>query len=566
MSAFYVFKIIVSYHDPQRMIQMNRYTHIVSVLFIVFLYSLTAPAQSWDSVSVILKRIVPPNFPDKNFSIISFGAVSNGTTDCTVSIIKAIDSCNKAGGGKVVVPAGTFLTGAIYLKSNVNLYISPGATLLFSTDKTKYLPVVYSRFEGIECMNYSAFIYAYGETNIAITGAGKLDGQASSTVWWDWKNKYSADTALLSGYAAQNLPVAQRVFGNGHYLRPNFVQLYKCKNILIDSITINRSPMWELHPVLSQNITISNVIIDTHGVNNDGCDPESCSDVLISKCSFNTGDDCIAVKSGKNDDGRRVNVPSENIVIKNCKMQDGHGGVTLGSEMSGSIRNIYADSCSMNSSNFYSMLRLKTNSVRGGTMENIFIRNITETEDTKGCINIDMTYGEGDAGSYTPTIRNIYVENINSSKSPYAIYIVDYARSPVTNVQLKNCIFTNVGTKYVLGNAKNVIFNNVKINGTTYVTGLMEVKKSERKFRLIGNFPNPFNPSTVIRFQVGTAAFVTLAVYDMLGNLVQTLVNGEKAAGNYEVTFETSRMASGTYFCCLEAGNFKETRKMLLLK
>ncbi len=546
---------------------MNKFERTLSVFFIFLVYSQLVPAQSWDSVNSIMKRIIPPVFPDRNFSIVSFGAVNNGTTDCTVPINKAIDSCNKAGGGKVTVPAGIYLTGAIYLKSNVNLYVSPGATLLFTTDKTKFLPVVYTRFEGVECMNYSPFIYAYGESNIALTGGGKLDGQASNSVWWDWKSKYGSDNVLLAGYASQNKPVAERIFGDGHYLRPSFVEFYRCKNILIDSITVNRSPMWELHPVLSQNITISNVHIDTHGTNNDGCDPECCSDVLITNCLFNTGDDCIAIKSGRNDDGRRVNVPSENIVIKNCKMQDGHGGITLGSEMSGSIRNVYADSCTMSSSVLYSMLRMKTNSVRGGTLENIFVRNIIETSDTKGCIHIDMTYDEGDVGNFTPVIRNIFVQNVTSSKSPYAIYIADYKRSPVTNLQLTDCTFTNIGTDYNLGYAQNVIFKNVKINGKTYVTLVREKETVlDHGFRLEENYPNPFNPATVIRYRTGAPGLVTLTVYDILGNKVATLVNEEKPAGHYEVMFANPAIPSGTYFYRLEAGNFSETKKLLLIK
>ncbi|HEX8098171.1 MAG TPA: glycoside hydrolase family 28 protein, partial [Pyrinomonadaceae bacterium] len=291
------------------------------------------PADPWAQVPEILKRIKPPTFPKRDFDVTRYGAAGDGKTDCTESFRKAVEACNKAGGGRVVVPAGVFLTGPIHLKSNVNLYVSKGATLKFSQDTSKYLPLVFTRFEGMELMNYSPFVYAFEQENVAVTGEGTLDGQSDGAHWWPWKGnaehgwkKGDPDQKrarkVLEEMVEKGTPVAERKFGEGSYLRPQFIQPYCCKNVLIEDVTIKNSPMWEINPVLCRNVTVRNVKIASHGPNNDGCDPESCADVLIKDCEFDTGDDCIAIKSGRNADGRRLNVPSESIVIQGCRMKD----------------------------------------------------------------------------------------------------------------------------------------------------------------------------------------------------------------------------------------------------
>jgi len=441
-----------------------------SVLFVLFFISLLfIPAglayAGWEQVPRILSRINAPRFPNQDFNITDYGAVGNGQTDCTESFSKAISAAYKVGGGRVVVPAGSFLTGAIHLKTNVNLYVSEGAVIKFSVDPEKYLPVVYSRFEGIECMNYSPLIYAFGQENIAITGKGTLDGQAGNDNWWRWKKTQSDDVKAQRNQGETGLLVQERIFGAGKNLRPNMIQPYKCKNILIEGVTIRNSPMWHIHPVLSTNVTVRNVKVIGHGPNNDGCNPESCRDVLIENCYFDTGDDCIAIKSGRNNDGRRVNVPSENIVIRNCRMKDGHGGVVIGSEMTGGARNIFAENCTMDSPNLERALRIKTNSVRGGTVDNVYLRNITIGQVAEAVVKINFLYGEGDTGEYPPTVRNINLENTISKKSKYALSISGYDRSPITGIHLKNCIFDNVDKPNVLVGVRKLILQNVKING-----------------------------------------------------------------------------------------------------
>jgi polygalacturonase len=440
------------------------------LLLVTFLSMFTLTAQNslvngWDSVPVILARIIPPSFPATTFNIVDYGAVGNGSTLCRNAINNAITACNAAGGGKVIVPAGTFLTGAIQLKSNVNLYISAGATLRFSTNPVDYLPVVFTRFEGVECYNYSPFIYAYQQTNIAITGSGTLDGNASSSDWWGWKTSGDADRTNLLAMGQSGTPVASRIFGTGYKIRPVFIQPHSCTKILIDSVTILKSPMWEINPVLCTNVTVSHVTISSHGVNNDGCNPECSKDVWIHHCLFDTGDDCIAIKSGRNNDGRRVNVASENIVIQNCTMQDGHGGVVLGSEISGNVRNVFAESCVMSSPNLDRALRVKTNSVRGGIIENIFLRNIQVPLVASSYIEVDMNYEEGDIGVFTPIVRNFSVETMTGSSSPKVFNVNCYARSPISNFLLKNCTLTAtaLGT-YV--NMRKLQVVNTTVNGS----------------------------------------------------------------------------------------------------
>ena len=362
------------------------------------------------------------------------------------------------------------------MKSNVNLYLSKNAKLIFTKDKSKYLPVVLTRFEGVECMNYSPFIYAYKEKNIAVTGEGVLDGQGSDSNWWHWKGikdkdgkaspeNQNTDRKALLDMGEKNFPVSERIFGAGHYLRPNFVQPYRCKNILIEGVTFKNSPMWFLNPVLSDNITVKGVTVEGLGPNNDGCDPESSKNILIENCFFNTGDDCIAIKSGRNNDGRRINVPSENIIIRGCTMKEGHGGVVIGSEISGGVKNVFAYNCKMDSPNLDRALRFKTNSIRGGVVENIFFKDIKVGQVAEAVVKVDYFYEEGDAGQFTPVMRNIKVENVTCEKSKFGIWIKAYERSPLKGLEITNCRFNNVKEKDVIENVKDVKFKKLYING-----------------------------------------------------------------------------------------------------
>jgi polygalacturonase/lysophospholipase L1-like esterase len=438
--------------------------------------------DAWAQVPGILQRIKPPVFPNRDFNITRFGATGDGQKDCTEAFRKAIAACTKAGGGRVLVPAGSFLTGAISLRSNVNLHVSAGATIKFSQDPAKYMPLVFTRFEGMELMNYSPFIYAFEQENIAITGEGTLDGQSDEAHWWPWKgnveggwkkgapNQVKARDAL-SAMMEKNVPVRERVFGEGHYLRPQFIQPYRCKNVLIEGVTIRNSPMWEIHPVLCTNVTVQRVTINSHGPNNDGCDPESCVDVLIKDCSFDTGDDCIAIKSGRNADGRRINVASENIIIQGCQMKDGHGGVTIGSEISGGVRNVFAENCRMDSPNLDRALRFKNNAMRGGLLENIYMRDVQVGQVADAVVSVDFFYEEGEKGNFTPIVRNVGVKNVISKKSKYALYMRGFKNALITNILVEDCAFDNVAKPNVLENVQGIELRNVLINGKPVEAG-----------------------------------------------------------------------------------------------
>ncbi|HVX39285.1 MAG TPA: glycoside hydrolase family 28 protein [Gemmatimonadaceae bacterium] len=436
----------------------------------------TPERGGWDLVPGILARIVPPKFPDREFYITKYGAVEGGTVDGTNAIRRAIAACAQAGGGRVVVPAGRFLTGAIHLESNVDLHVARGATLLFIRDPNAYLPAVLTRFESTELMNYSPFIYAYGKENVAITGEGTLDGQADETHWWFWKGSkesgwkpgmpnYKTARQRLLAMAEQGVPVEQRVFGGGDYLRPNFIQPYRCKNVLIENVSIVNSPMWEINPTLCENVTVRGVKINSHGPNNDGVDPDSCRDVLIEQCTFNTGDDCIAIKSGRNADGRRVHVPSENIIVRNCDMKDGHGGVTVGSEISGGCWNVFAHDCHMDSPILYSALRLKNNAMRGGDLHDIYMRDVTVGQVSQAILSIDFYYEEGDKGPFKPIARNIQMERVKSAKSPYALYLRGFPNAPIEDVRVRHCDFDDVANGSVTENVKGLDLAGTTING-----------------------------------------------------------------------------------------------------
>ena len=385
-----------------------------------------------------------------------------------------MEELTRAGGGRLVVPPGVFPTGAIHLKSNVALHVSKGATLKFNPDPKLY-PIVLTRFEGTECMNYSPFLYAFGQRNIAVTGGGTLDGQADCDHWWPWSGKARCGPAghpdqrkaraALTEMAERDVPVEKRVFGEGGWLRPNFVQPYRSHNVLIEGVTIVNSPMWELNPVLCRNVTVRNVKITSHGPNNDGCDPESSADVLIQNCVFDTGDDCIAIKSGRNRDGRRLHTPAENIIIEGCTMKDGHGGVTLGSECSGDIRNVYAQDCRMDSPHLDRVLRLKTNAVRGGVMENVYLRNVKAGQVAGAAIDIDFYYEEGEKGSFQPVVRHIEVDHLTVEKCRAAFSLRGFPNAPITGVTLRHCRFDQAARVNVTENVKELRLEDVRING-----------------------------------------------------------------------------------------------------
>ncbi|SMC90087.1 glycoside hydrolase family 28 protein [Moheibacter sediminis] len=443
------------------------------------------PSSEIDKKFEELKNsIVVPTFPDKKFNVLDFGAIADETTDNTKAFADAIDKCNSEGGGIVIVPKGKYFTGPIHLKSNVNFHLEKGSELLFSTDNKAYLPVVHTSFEGNELMNYSPLVYAYKQKNVALTGEGILNGQANNENWWPWagakqygyiegmpKHMDAHNKDRLMGMSDRRVPVEERIFGEGHQFRPLFFQTVMCENILLEGVTFINAPFWVIHPFKSKNVTVDGVTVKSHGPNNDGCDPEYSSNVRIANCHFDTGDDCIAIKSGRNEDGRRVNIPSENIMVENCTMIDGHGGVVIGSEISAGVRNVYVRNCVMNSPELDRAIRIKTNTTRGGFVENVYVKDIMVGQVKEAVLKITTTYGVyGEPiANHIPEIKNIVLENVKvKNGGKYAILIDGRPENPISGIEFKNVTIDKVGDAFKIEHCEEIQFTNTKINGKLY--------------------------------------------------------------------------------------------------
>lgn len=462
-----------------------------SVLFlfsILMAFSLSAVGfdvnNPWKTADEILEQISDPVFPDRDFLLTRHGGKVGPRHDNTRAINRLIDRASRAGGGRVIIPAGEFYTGPITLKSNVNLHLEEGAVLKFSNNPSDYKPFVRTRWEGLDVINYRPLIYADGETNIAVTGKGKLDGQADNDSWWwmkgrenfGWKegmsSQYQTGRPKLMEMAENNVPVAQRIMTEEDLLRPQFISPINCTNVLIEGVTIVRAPFWVIHPVFCNNVTIRGVSIISHGPNNDGCNPESCKNVLIEECLFDTGDDCIAIKSGRNNDGRNTPIPSENIIVRNCRMKAGHGGVVMGSEISAGVRNVFVENCEMDSPRLRRVIRIKSNTVRGGFVENLYVRNVNVGQCDEAIFRVELKYEQRDGdGPFMPVIKNVELRNVTSQRSRYGVFIEGRDESiQVSNVRFIDCNFNNVQAPVRITGAKDVVFEN-------FNTTIEEVKR-----------------------------------------------------------------------------------------
>lgn len=461
--------------------------HLITLVSAMLLTLSVSAQDAWNTTyKEIEARIVAPTFKNKTYKAAVKASASAASNQKAINA--AILKCSKAGGGKVVIPAGKYNTGAITLKSNVNLVVEKGAELVFAFDRNLY-PNVETRWEGLNIINYQPCIYAVDAVNIGLTGEGVINGNGSNERWWymkgnkqhgyhegvdEWQGTDKIGTrAELIKMADNNVPTNQRVFGKGKGLRPQLVNFVRCQNAIIEGVELRDSPFWVIHPIMVKNLTVRNVTIYNDGPNGDGCDPESCEDVLIEGCTFHTGDDCIALKSGRNADGLRANKPCQNIIIRKCNMADGHGGVVVGSEISGGVKNVFAEDCDMDSPNLDRVVRIKTNTCRGGINENIYVRNIRVGQCREAVMRINLVYEPKEIAErgHIPTVRNVYVENITCKKSKYGILLnglekEDSKDAQIYNINIKNCTFGGLSAEpvYKTGLVKDIHIENLNVS------------------------------------------------------------------------------------------------------
>jgi len=423
-----------------------------------------APAASDPPADLPFKMTWPeaPTFPDHDFNLLNYGGIADGKTLNTRAFAKTIEACAKAGGGRVVVPPGRWLTGAIHLKSRVNLHLQDGATILFSTNPEDYLPAVWVRWGGFECVNYSPLIYARDCENVAVTGRGTLDGQGPR--WWYWARRQTENAERLYKMTVENVPVEKRVFAKSKdSMRPQFFQPINCTNVLFEGITIVSGPFWTVQFVYCDGVIARNLTIRTSGSNNDGINADSCRNVLIEDCDLRTGDDCICLKSGLNEEGRRIGRPTENVVVRRCVTRTGHGGFVIGSDMSGGVRNVLVYDCDFLGTAIG--VRIKSARGRGGVVENVWCRDIRMHNISGDAIRLETSYKAwfGSDQGVAPTFRKLTFENIKVDVASTAITIDGLPEQPIENVTFRNLdIVSHRGLRCV--EARGLTFDNVLIN------------------------------------------------------------------------------------------------------
>ncbi|TRX52068.1 glycoside hydrolase family 28 protein [Fulvivirga sp. M361] len=443
-------------------------------------------AKAWNSIDSLMARINPPQFRSNLYDVKLSGAKGDSITNDLPVFMQAINKCSEEGGGTVRVPAGQFfLKGPIHLRSNVNLHLDKGARIFFSQEAGDYLPVVKVRWEGTVCYNYSPLIYAYRQTNIAITGEGVIDGAAAH---WseEWRKLQKPDKKRLRQMGNDTIPDYHRVFGNGfmdadgdgnddgygdaksHYLRPGLIEFYECNNVLLEGFTAKNSPFWTVHPIFSKNITIRNLKVFGHTLNDDGIDPDSCEDVLIEGCTVQTHDDAIAVKAGRDQDAW-IRPASRNIIIRNNQLMSGVNALCIGSEMSGGVFYMFAENNTISDGKH--ALNFKCNLDRGGQVENIFIRNTTISSCREAMFIFRMDY-HGYRGNHFPTAFNdFYVSDItcgNVEMKPFKI--VGVPDQFIKRIYLNNIKIRTAGENSEFQHTEDLLFSNVTIAGRPFTS------------------------------------------------------------------------------------------------
>ncbi|MDE5813750.1 MAG: glycoside hydrolase family 28 protein, partial [Muribaculaceae bacterium] len=426
----------------------------------------------------ILTRIKGSRISDNSVCILDYGAKGDGVKDCLKAFEKAIRTADKFGGVHIVVPAGEyFMEGPLHLQSNVCIELEEGAVLKFTPDTKKY-PIVKTSWEGTYLSNYSPFIYGYGLHDVAIIGKGTIDGNAMST-FATWKPNQKPAQMRSREMNHAGVEIKERVFGEGDWLRPHMIQFYDCRNITLEGVKIINSPFWCVHLLKSENVICRSLRYDAKLVNNDGIDPESSRNVLIEDINFDNGDDNIAIKSGRDNDGWNAAAPCENIVIRNCHFKGLHA-VVIGSEMSGGVRNVFVEDCDY-AGYCKRGIYVKTNPDRGGYVRNLYVRNCRfgEVEDL---FYVTSKYaGEGLDNNHFSEIVNVYVDGLYCNKASQAALVLQGTQQkPITNVVFDHI---NVGQAKIgvsFSDTKNLSVGECHIGGTVDVP--TQVSSKDRVF------------------------------------------------------------------------------------
>jgi len=424
------------------------------------------------AISVLVLAIFPlvincqPVWTD----IVKYGADPSGKIRCTEIINNLIDSLADSGGGTLFFPAGTFLTGPIVLRSNITLYINAGSIVKFSDDFDDYLPMVPSRWEDVRVRNFKSQIYAYKCENISIRGDGHFEGQGKK--WWDFMRRVNSNQPVENKwqeiFKKENdslLAKNEYIRSKNNFLRPPMITTYECRNVLIEGVSFSNPPFWTIMPAFSDNVTITGITIENPGnsPNTDGIDPSSCTNVHISDCHISVGDDCIVIKSGRDEDGREAGKPTENITITNCTMLEGHGGVVIGSEMSGGVKRISISNCVFEGTDIG--IRIKTMRGRGGVVEDVRVSNINMYNIVNEGILITLRYQPAQPeplSERTPAVRNIHLANINirEARRPVAIYgLEERAVSEVSFNDIRS--FSKKGI--LIENTEGISFHDIRM-------------------------------------------------------------------------------------------------------
>ncbi|MNX71541.1 Polygalacturonase [compost metagenome] len=529
------------------------------------------PYDSYENIEFKMAKIQEPQIPNNTVNIKDFGAINGGYVLNTKAFADAIDAVSKKGGGKVIIPPGIWLTGPIILKSNIELHAETGALIKFSTDKSLY-PIIQTSFEGLSTWRCISPIYGKNLENIAFTGNGVWDG--SGEVWRQvkkskltesqWKKViasggvlndkkeswYPSETFMKASVGADqnvrlDLKTKEEFEAIHDFLRPVMVSIQNSKRVLFDGPVFQNSPAWNIHPLMVEDLIVRNVTVRNpwYSQNGDGLDVESCKNVLVENSSFDVGDDAICIKSGKDKDGRERGVPCENIIVKNNIVYHGHGGVTVGSEMSGGVKNLHVSNCTFMGTDVG--LRFKSNRGRGGIVENIFISDIFMTDIPSQAISFNLYYGgksieetlaEGDTkiktkilpvNEETPQFKNISIKNITIKGAQQAVFLQGLPEMNLQNIELSNLIITadkgfsiidangikitnakldiKNPTVFEIYNGKNMTLKDVEFNSTSAKAVTIDGAASE-KIELVSSKKTEYAKKTTISEAVSKGA------------------------------------------------------------